>query len=250
MSLSFNLKPVSCGLKDGSVKALVVGNNPPFNYQWTVNNGIQNTDSIFNLSAGIYSIMVTDSKNCQIIDSVSIQSKSSDLQLSFTSKDVTGCGNKMNGSIDLSVLGSVSTYSVMWSNGAITEDLNGIGPGNYSVVVTTTDNCISSATVSVINTSSSKGGNCLLTIYNGFTPNGDGINDGFMVENIENYSRNQVYIYNRWGAELYHTVEYDNDHNYWDGTYQGKRVPVGTYFYVIMDEKEEVIKKGWIEVTD
>ena len=67
-----------------------------------------------------------------------------------------------------------------------------------------------------------------------FTPNGDGMNDFFVVPcllNRDDFPNSQVTIYNQWGDEVYRSATpYQND---WDGTYQGNQLPVATYFYII-----------------
>lgn len=64
------------------------------------------------------------------------------------------------------------------------------------------------------------------------TPNGDGINDQFVVPclSAEKYSRNNVVFFNEWGTKVYEASPYRNE---WAGTFNGDPVPVGTYFYVI-----------------
>ncbi len=70
-----------------------------------------------------------------------------------------------------------------------------------------------------------------LDIPSGFTPNDDGMNDVWVLENAELYPSLVVEIYNRWGELLYRA-----DRGYlrpWDGTYNGSPVPIGTYYYII-----------------
>jgi gliding motility-associated-like protein len=64
----------------------------------------------------------------------------------------------------------------------------------------------------------------------GITPNGDGRNDYWVIDFIDQYPNNVVEIYNRWGQLLFRAQPYKND---WDGTFEGKQLPVGTYYYVI-----------------
>jgi gliding motility-associated-like protein len=66
---------------------------------------------------------------------------------------------------------------------------------------------------------------------NAFTPNGDGINDRWLVTNGAACT-NQIVVkvFNRYGNEVYSNENYQNN---WDGTYKGKPVPDGTYYYVI-----------------
>ncbi len=66
----------------------------------------------------------------------------------------------------------------------------------------------------------------ILQFANVFTPNGDGVNDVFEVKNIEKYPDSELKILNRWGAEIFKYVGYNND---WDG----RNAPDGTYFYIL-----------------
>ena len=72
-----------------------------------------------------------------------------------------------------------------------------------------------------------------LIVYNGFSPNNDGINDFFTIEGIEAFPNNRLLVFNRWGNEVYNMQGYLND---WDGTWNNnKLLPDGTYFYVLED---------------
>ena len=70
----------------------------------------------------------------------------------------------------------------------------------------------------------------------GFTPNSDGINDVWVIGDLSQFPNVEVLIYNRWGEQLFSSKGYSIP---WDGRYDGKDVPVGTYYYVIdlHDEK-------------
>ncbi len=74
-------------------------------------------------------------------------------------------------------------------------------------------------------------------IYNGFSPNGDDVNDVFRIDGIENLTDHNLCIYNRWGNQVLQTNDYKND---WRGTFEGKDLPDGTYFYVLDDGLGEV----------
>lgn len=67
-------------------------------------------------------------------------------------------------------------------------------------------------------------------IPSGFSPNGDGWNDTWVIDLIELFPDVQVEIYNRWGQLLFESVGYADP---WDGTYNGGLVPIGTYYYVV-----------------
>ncbi len=77
-------------------------------------------------------------------------------------------------------------------------------------------------------------------IFTGMTPNGDGINDYFRINNIESYPDNVLKIFNRWGSLVYETEQYGLNENYFRGISEGKAtiskdrtLPSGTYFYTL-----------------
>jgi gliding motility-associated-like protein len=69
-----------------------------------------------------------------------------------------------------------------------------------------------------------------IKIANGFSPNEDGVNDRFVIEGLDKYDNHRIEVYNRWGVLVYRSTNYMND---WDGTWDGKVLPDGTYFYYI-----------------
>ena len=85
-----------------------------------------------------------------------------------------------------------------------------------------------------------------LTIFNGISPNGDGINDSFTITGIESLPNNTMTIFNRWGNQVYFTHGYTND-NGWRGTWNGKNLPDGTYFY-LLDTGDGRKLTGYIQI--
>ncbi|MBC8644194.1 gliding motility-associated C-terminal domain-containing protein [Flavobacterium lindanitolerans] len=90
---------------------------------------------------------------------------------------------------------------------------------------------------------------CLI-VYNEFSPNNDGDNDLFRIDCIENYPNNTLQIHNRYGVEVYKTRGY---HNTWDGTAnvnspinEDKKLPTGTYYYILDLGDGTGTKSGWI----
>ncbi len=88
-----------------------------------------------------------------------------------------------------------------------------------------------------------------LIIYTGFSPNGDGVNDLFYIEGVESFPNNELNIFNRWGNEVYFAQGYLNT---WDGSWNGKILPDGTYFYVFQYENESgetIEESGYIQIN-
>ena len=78
---------------------------------------------------------------------------------------------------------------------------------------------------------------CNITVYNGFSPDSDGINDTWVIKDIEHYPYSQTLVVNRWGTIVFNKINYKND---WDGTSnkvksdsKDNKLPEGTYFYII-----------------
>ncbi|WP_010227835.1 T9SS type B sorting domain-containing protein [Gillisia marina] len=93
--------------------------------------------------------------------------------------------------------------------------------------------------------------NCM-TIFNQFSPNKDGMNETFMIDCIEKYPNNYLQIFNRDGNRVFEKKSYKNG---WDGSAEGdlsigsqKKVPNGTYFFVLDLGNGSPQIKGWIQI--
>ena len=85
-----------------------------------------------------------------------------------------------------------------------------------------------------------------LDFVSGFSPNGDGVNDYFMIEGIGNYPGHTLTIFNRWGNQVYYSEDYKND---WAGTFNEDlaHLPDGTYFYVFEDGQGNTYS-GYVQI--
>ena len=71
-----------------------------------------------------------------------------------------------------------------------------------------------------------------LRFPSGITPNGDGINDVWEIDYVNKFPNIEIEIFNRWGEQIFYTKGYPDDKR-WDGTYNGKPLPVGTYYFLV-----------------
>ncbi|HFA48561.1 MAG TPA: T9SS type B sorting domain-containing protein, partial [Bacteroidetes bacterium] len=77
-----------------------------------------------------------------------------------------------------------------------------------------------------------------------FTPNGDGVNDEFVIPFLALYEGSELTLFNRWGDEVLHSNDYQND---WDGKYKGEDMPTGTYFYILkVNDGEDTVLTGYL----
>lgn len=111
----------------------------------------------------------------------------------------------------------------------------------YTLSVTDINGCVTTDNVTVTVTLNQFTG----MITNLFTPNGDGINDNWFIQDILNYPDNEVFVYNLYGNVVYNKKGYTND---WAGTYNNSELPDGTYFYVVKFEKTEQVFKGSVDI--
>lgn len=89
-----------------------------------------------------------------------------------------------------------------------------------------------------------------MNISEAFTPNGDGINDTWVISNIENYPNSTVRVFNRWGAEVFVARNYQND---WDGhakSISSTLPAASSYYYQIdLDGDGTIDRQGWIYIN-
>lgn len=132
-------------------------------------------------------------------------------------------------SYQIQATGSNGTY--LWTPSAglssatvLTPKATPAGTTTYSLQVTTPQGCIATddLTVTVIPY-------CIKPM-NAFTPNGDGINDRWLITNGSCLTKAKAQVFNRYGAKVFESGDYKNT---WEGMYEGKPLPDGTYYYVI-----------------
>jgi gliding motility-associated-like protein len=82
-------------------------------------------------------------------------------------------------------------------------------------------------------------------IPNIFSPNGDGIHDKWVITFLETYPGCTVEVFNRYGQRVYFSVGYTKP---WDGTINGKPVPVGTYYYIVDPKNGRKKQSGYVDV--
>jgi len=144
--LEGEVSPAFCKNENGMIDLKIEGNAGPLSFQW--NTGAT-TEDIDDLEAGTYSVTATDAFGCSRIGGpFEVEEANSDLNISIVSvQGSTGSGTPdfpidlHNGSINIQITGSFSPFSVQWSNGATTEDIDHLASGTYWVTVTDQRGC-------------------------------------------------------------------------------------------------------------
>jgi gliding motility-associated-like protein len=167
------------------------------------------------------------------------------LNFIFTKSDETCLGSN-DGSAILLISGGTAPYTIVWSSNPVFNNvsIDSLKPGTYTVSVTDAHGLNKNTTFTVVGSTAE----CMVKFYNGITPNGDGHNDTWVIDNIELWPDNSVAIYNRWGSEVWHANGYNNTTVVWKGdNQQGQPLPDATYFYLVT--VNGTTHKGWVQLT-
>jgi len=217
----------------GSIKGINANGATPLTFVWTDDNNqiVGNTPNLENVKAGTYHIQITDGSGCTqgLVYTVH------DTPAVVTSPTVTNLDLCTAGNALLIVNDAAGGYSYrLYDNVDSATPLDEQQNGRFAINVAAdrsyyiskfTGSCESSrAEVKV------KVGVSALNIANSFTPNGDGRNDYWKISNIESYPAAVVQVFNRNGQKLFESKGYSTPFN---GIYNGKALPVGTYYYII-----------------
>lgn len=145
ISIQFSVTDAQCfGDSNGSVSATIANAVVPFNVNWS--NG-QSGLSIDSLSAGSYSVTVTDANGCTASSSSTV---SEPLALSVAAAVINStCADDSTGSIALTVNGGSMPYAFNWSSGDTTPSIDTLAPGVYSVTVIDANACVVDSTFNI-----------------------------------------------------------------------------------------------------
>jgi gliding motility-associated-like protein len=246
---SLSSSPETCfGYSDGIIATHVSGGSAPYAYSWAPT-GYANVVAD-GLTSGVHTVTVTDANGCSVFasetlpaidpvladitpDSASI-SMGDTLQLGVTVQNAIGANLQYSWS-------PITGLSCTDCQNPFVTVYNDI---SYSVVVTDENGCMSyNQTEVVISVDAS----LFFFIPNGFTPNGDGINDNFQVYG-QDVKTVDMMVFNRWGEKVF---QGNNQFQPWDGTYKGVAQSAGAFTYVIdvtFLNDAEVQKKGSVSL--
>jgi gliding motility-associated-like protein len=206
--------------------------------------------SDFTFSASLGEPLTITRVNTNLILSEGFQQSNyvlSDPLIAQLSVDSAACIGANDGAITVSFVSDKLTEPLVyqWSNGATTESATGLVVGTYSVTITGANglSVTNSARVSPIDSI-----DCTPGFYTGITPNNDGDNDYWHVDNAFAFSTKEVSIFNRYGALVWETDDYNNTNNSFTGLHRnGQPLPVGTYYFIAKFDDSNY--KGWIEIS-
>jgi gliding motility-associated-like protein len=224
-----SVKHESCNAKkDGEIQLSPAGgipfpSSPRYRYQWE---GLGQTGSTVRfLSAGTYSVTISDVYDCQLVEKIEVKGPSAPMKVNVVTTDDDG---SRNGSAFAEVTGGTSPYKFTWAIQGADQNDNPITSLRYGFYVVTVEDALGCTEIGVGEVRN-KSFDCL-TSRAVITPDGDGLNENFILYCIEDYPDNKLEIYNRWGQLVFEAEDYDNT---WTGTSQrGAELPDGAYFFI------------------
>lgn len=146
VALASSVTHVSCsGGNNGVIVVNPTGGTAPYTYLWQPGN--QTTSSISGIMAGSYTVTVKDAKLCTIISNFTV-TQPAPLSVSLTPSHVS-CYNGSNGSSNSAVAGGTAPYTYNWTSGATSPNANGLFAGTYSLTVTDSKGCTTTASVTI-----------------------------------------------------------------------------------------------------
>jgi gliding motility-associated-like protein len=233
-----DLGPDICSASDSAI--LLDAGYPGYQYIW--NDG--STNQTMNVTqSGQYAVTISETigNGCEDRDTISISINPA-TSLEIIATDVDGndisssnieiCSHKTVKLTVKDVAGYLDNpnyvYTYYWDTPLAkyyTRDISLTclpeGANNIRAYVT---GCIVTDTVQLITTKL-----CVLELPNVFTPNGDGVNDFFEIEGIEDFPNSTVQVFNRWGKKIFESENYNNSDNAWTG----ENSAAGVYYYVL-----------------
>ncbi len=196
---------------------------------------------------GMYVVTVTDQYGCSKADTTYVSVAAIDIE--FDNIILPSCPDASDGAIEAFPVGGSTPYTYLWSNGEDSKTITALPVGVYRLTVTDQNDCVGIDTFLLV-VDSLNLENCIdsLILYDVFTPNGDGKNDIWIIDGLEDFPDNEVQIFNRWGSLVFEAKPYQNN---WDGrSKKGDPLPSATYYYILkLNDADGRVYSGHVTIV-
>ncbi len=220
----------ACEGDDLTIAPQLLSSNGDVSYLWTYPNGDtsqQQTQHLNNIqpgSSGIYQLSVSDTAQCTTETEVSLSVFENPVP-AFSAQDTI----ITEAPVEIDAGANHASYD--WTTGETSQFITAIYEGWYGVFIESLQGCTGEDSVYVRFTvpPSPEPQPGLIFLPNAFSPDGDGLNDAFRaITSSGNIASFRMYIYNRWGVLVFESNDITRG---WDGSYDGRQAPAGTYVY-------------------
>jgi hypothetical protein len=130
---------------NGGISIEVFGGRPNYRYNWS-QGGV--APSINGLSAGSYTVSISDNNNCTLTQSIQLAAPAA-LAIQLDSLQAISCNGLANGSIKIQATGGQAPYKYRWSNGKQTAQIHQLAPGNYTLILSDFNGCSTTRTFTI-----------------------------------------------------------------------------------------------------
>ena len=230
------------GVNNGSAIAIPSGGSSPYTYLWS-NFGSQTTQTATGLSAGNYTVNVTDNNGCSATASVNITQPT---PLTYTINTDTAL-NLCNGSCWISLSGGTPPYTYAWGKGGTTDSLANLCGGIYCVFVVDANGCRTATdsvcdSVPVLTSTAINNINNVGKVTIVFPNPSNGL---FTIESSAYSGQKSVEIYNTLGEKV-PTSNYSLSTNYY--SLDLSKQPNGVYFYRVLKNDGSILGEGKLAI--
>ena len=198
------------------------------------------------VSDGTFTYTVSDANGCASTSSITLVQPAA--ITTNAGVDQTECSVEFSLNAQLlngqsGIWSALNTPAVFTQNTSPTSGVRNLNEGDNLLVWMVTDNSTGCIATDTLNVHQHGDDECELELPTGFSPNGDGFNDGYYIKGIDRYPDNEVIVFNRWGNEVYRKSNYKNSD--WVGQNNGgEDLPEGTYFLILDVKSPKVIRKN------
>jgi len=228
------IKSLTCNENNGSVSITAYETQTPLAFSWADQTGtiVSNEEVLRDVAAGAYTLTASNGNGCTNVVGTFTVGIAPLPVIDFSKISSTiSCDGKSVSISGVDVVGSTNPFTYSWTdaNGNVaanTLNFQKLKPDKYQLWVKDKYGCeVKSEVIDL-----TKVEDRVLQVPNSISPNGDGVNDTWKINGAENHPEAEFSVFNRLGNRLFYSKGYAKEFN---GTYNGKPLPAGVYYFVI-----------------
>lgn len=216
-------------------------NDENWDYEWYGPNNFMDTisnpllETVTEAHEGYYEVTVTNATGCESYDTIFVEIHDDLMAMSY--------GDTLIQENESAAIGMSDGIEFTWnpSESLDCSDCQEViatpeETTNYQVIIMDEYGCLDTFSI-LVQVKEADG----LVVPNAITPNGDGKNDTWVIPWLDQFPNNSIVILNRWGNEVFFDKPYENN---FDGKFNGKELPPGTYYYILLLGEDSKPFKG------